>query len=402
MSAGMRVQSSRDDAALRIQSLWRGSRGRVEVTKKLEGQILNEINTAATSVQKHWRGHSSRERTMHRLETMMEEEVSAAATKIQSSFRGHHAREVYSELLSSVSNTPRSELIITPRMPQSLQDDELAALDFRTADADGIKDKLLDIQNRASKIQITMGQIAPIFLDGAVDAAENKTPHRPFMGLEKHDDLSSLQVLIVGHSDLCHEIVSCLSRSGVSSVLIYHDLMAQAEDRSSKLEPYTKLCSPGTKVTTKLIDLSVDTEEFNQLSQESSIIVLCSCRLSDKNAVINASEQAAVPWLLVDSKMDSATFSFQFFTKGVIDVLEHDLVAAPMIRHMLNKKVLSDIKQLVEVVSPNAVVTFSSMLAQNVIKFWLGATEVLGYMWYCATFNKISSIPIQEIRRVCE
>jgi len=401
MSATKRVQNARDGAALRIQCLWRGSRARVEVGKELEVQIYDEINTAATSVQKHWRGHSSRERTMHRLETMMEEEVSAAATKIQCSFRGHHTRQEYSELLSSVCNTPRSDPTLTPRMP-SLQNEELAALDFQDADADVIKNKLMDIQNRASKIQITMGKIAPVFLSGRCggeESSENGTPHRPFSGLQKHENVNSLRVLVVGHSVLCHEIVSCLSRCGVSSVLVYHELMAQAEGSNSELEPYSRTSPPGTEVTTRCMDLSVSTEEFDQLSQESSVILLCSCRQTDKNAVVNASEHAAVPWLLVDSSLSSATFRFQFFTKGVIDVLEHDLVAAPTIRHMLNDKVLSDIKDVVEVVTPNAVVTFSAMLAQNVIKYWLGTSSVLGYMWYCATFNQITSIPIEEIRR---
>ena len=46
----------------------------------------------------------------------------------------------------------------------------------------------------------------------------------------------------------------------------------------------------------------------------------------------------------------------------------------------------------------HALVAFSGLIVQSVIKYWLGVGDVLGYAWYCAAFNKLSTMAISELR----
>ena len=320
----------------------------------------------------------------------MQDEISEAATQIQSSYRGYSTRKTYD--LSSVSNTPRSELETTPRMggvplAGANYHEELEALEFREAAATDIKTKLVQIQNKASQIKQTLGQLAPVFCQDKVGAStEAANQQRPFASIAGHKDLSDLNVKIIGHTDVSEAVTLQLHRSGITHLSLLHDGMSESAEEF------------GRSMNGKLEMIRVsDMDMLRKSCQGGSVLILCSCKMSDRKAVEVAAREANVPWVLVEEFKSSASFRFQFFVAGVIDVLEHDVMAAPTVHHIQQSGVVQDIEGIVGVVMQHALVAFSGLIVQSVIKYWLGVGDVLGYAWYCAAFNELSTMAIFDL-----
>ena len=330
---------------------------------------------------------------MKRLEAMMEDEICEAATKIQSSYRGHSSRKDYS--LGSLTNTPRSELEITPRTsclaPAGATSNlgELDGLEFEEKAASDVKEKLLQIQKKATQITQTLGQLAPVFApapdkDAPTSAAQHQ---RPFARIAAHKDLSSLSVAVIGHTEVSEAIVLQLCRSGVRELSLLHD------GSSGDAEELSKRIKGGVDIKGFF-----SAESLGSSCNGANLLILCSDKVSHRKAVEAAAEEAGVAWVLVEEFRESASFRFQFFSGGVVDVLEHDVLAAPTMHHTQQSGVIQELEDVVSVVIQHAIVAFSGLIVQSVIKYWLGVGDVLGYAWYCATFNKLSTMEISELR----
>eukprot|EP00656_Telonema_subtile_P024721 TRINITY_DN26897_c0_g1_i1.p1 TRINITY_DN26897_c0_g1~~TRINITY_DN26897_c0_g1_i1.p1 ORF type:complete len:352 (+),score=77.72 TRINITY_DN26897_c0_g1_i1:177-1232(+) len=348
--------------------------------------MMDEAAESAIVVQKAWRGHSSRERTMHQLEVMMTEEVGDTAERISSSLKKADR--------SQVEDSPRSDRELSPRTPGDLS--ELSGYVFESTDVNNVKGKLLEIQGQASKLQSTVDELAPVFLEHDTGAAPSMP--RPWATLQKHDSLDTLQVSIVGLTPCGRAVATCLCRAGVASVTI---VQTRAGPSAHTTDTFVDSLSSGnaqTKVSSKAVNAS-DVDAFLEATKDSGLIILCSDQRTDRRAVTQASSSTGVPWVLLQETPGSATFRYQFFCTGVVDVLEHDVVAAPTIQHTLKPDVAQQLQGLAQTVLPNAAVTFAGLLAHSVVMYWLGAGEVRGYLWYCASFNQFSSIPLSELRQ---
>jgi len=372
--------NSKEEAALTLQRVWRGGCGRARVMVLMESTILNEAQTSVLKVQKAWRGHSSRERTMRRLEAMMVEEVDDAAARICSGLKsGPGAR---CDHQGSESSSPREDV---PEM-------ELA-YEFESSNIQTIQKKLLNVQCQASKLAGAMDALGPALIQ---KEPESGTISHPFQELSKHESLKSMTVCIVGLSECGRILATCLCRAGVGAItLILTELSTE--------EPLGFLKALGSsntdaKLCCRRADAS-DSGGLDEASQGASLIVLCSDRITDREAVIKASISTGTPWVLVEESLEIATFRFQFFVQGVIDVLEHDVVASPIIEHMFEEGVMAEMDALVKTLAASAGTSFAGLLAHSIALYWMGDGAAPGYIWHCAVFNKLSSIALSQLGR---
>eukprot|EP00658_Telonema_sp_P-2_P011136 TRINITY_DN14233_c0_g3_i1.p1 TRINITY_DN14233_c0_g3~~TRINITY_DN14233_c0_g3_i1.p1 ORF type:complete len:341 (+),score=62.50 TRINITY_DN14233_c0_g3_i1:220-1242(+) len=338
---------------------------------------MAEQEEGAIQIQRVWRGKASRAQTMARLEDMMLQDVDAAASRISTRSTQRPQAKAQVDLLVELPDSAGA-----PRVPSCNMSD----FEFKNPDINTIKQKMLDIQCQASRIQVTVRDIAPAF-DSAQSPAGNVV--KPFAEPETHPEVTSLNVAVLGFTESSRLICSGLCRAGVGSVALFLETAEHPDNAPGQfvesLKDYRTTIQQSTLDPTKMAACN--------------LILVCMDTPAALELTKAASEASGAPWILVHESPDSATFRFQYFLQGVLDVLEHDVVVAPTVKHLESTEAIQKLQKVVQTVNTSAQATFVGILVHSILQFWLGQPNALGYVWYSAPFNKFSTIPVSEIRR---